>query len=397
MVFMHKLPRYVLFEFLKTLSATLLAATVLIIVVGLMQQAIREGLGIAQVVQLIPYILPDALRFTVPGAILFAACSVYGRLSAGNEIVAVKALGISPMRLIWPVLAVACLLSFAALWLNDLAVSWGSSGIRRVVVQSAEEIIYSVLRSRKSYSNDRLAIGVKRVNGRTLEDFSFTLRPGEGKPEIAMTAQFAELRTNPADDTLVVVLRNGMVSKGDVKMKFADTIEQIFNLPDVTTSKTRDSGPSQLPLRAIPGAVVRQKEKILELEQALAVKAACQMFSGQFDQLVDAQWQNDRNHLRDEKSQLARLYTEPHRRWANGFSCLGFVLVGIPLAIRLRNADFLKSFFICFLPILLVYYPLLMLGVDGAKGGSVPPQTVWLGNAILLLVGVWQMRRVLRY
>ena len=87
---------------------------------------------------------------------------------------------------------------------------------------------------------------------------------------------------------------------------------------------------------------------------------------------------------------------EPWRRWANGFSCLCFVLVGAPMAIRMRNADFLTSFFLCFLPILIVYYPLFMLGVSRAKAGTLPAPGVWLANVLIALWGVWLLRRVIR-
>lgn len=87
---------------------------------------------------------------------------------------------------------------------------------------------------------------------------------------------------------------------------------------------------------------------------------------------------------------------EPWHRWANGFSCLCFVLVGAPMAIRLRNADFLTSFFLCFLPILIVYYPVFMLGVDLAKKGSVPAVVVWAGNLLVALWGAWLLRGVVR-
>jgi lipopolysaccharide export system permease protein len=66
------------------------------------------------------------------------------------------------------------------------------------------------------------------------------------------------------------------------------------------------------------------------------------------------------------------------------------------MAIRMRNADFLTSFFLCFLPILLVYYHVFMLGVSQAKSGSVPPLAVWTGNLLVTLWGVWLMRRVIR-
>ena len=67
------------------------------------------------------------------------------------------------------------------------------------------------------------------------------------------------------------------------------------------------------------------------------------------------------------------------------------------MAIRLRNSDFLTSFFACFLPILLVYYPVLALSLERAKSGSWPPATVWLANLLLVVWGLWLMRRVLRY
>ena len=78
-------------------------------------------------------------------------------------------------------------------------------------------------------------------------------------------------------------------------------------------------------------------------------------------------------------------------------SCFFFVLVGVPLAIRMRNSDFWTSFGLCFLPILLVYYPLLAFGVDRAKAGDLPPYVVWLGNAVLCVAGVGLFRRVIRY
>jgi lipopolysaccharide export system permease protein len=94
---------------------------------------------------------------------------------------------------------------------------------------------------------------------------------------------------------------------------------------------------------------------------------------------------------------LHRLHTEPHRRWANGFSCLCFALVGAPWAIRRRHGDFLASFFVVFFPILLVYYPLLLYGIGQAKHGLWPPECVWLGNVMFAIGSVWLFRHVLRY
>ena len=79
-----------------------------------------------------------------------------------------------------------------------------------------------------------------------------------------------------------------------------------------------------------------------------------------------------------------------------GFSCFCFA-GSAPIAIRLRNRDLLTSFFLCFVPILVVYYPLLIFGINGAKSGSLPCYSVWAGNIMLTLWGGWVLRKVVRY
>jgi lipopolysaccharide export system permease protein len=81
---------------------------------------------------------------------------------------------------------------------------------------------------------------------------------------------------------------------------------------------------------------------------------------------------------------------------SNGFGCLCFVLVGIPVAIRSRSADEMSIFFLCFLPILLVYYPLLVTGENMARAGIYPQYSVWLADVTLLLGGVVLMYRATR-
>ena len=115
------------------------------------------------------------------------------------------------------------------------------------------------------------------------------------------------------------------------------------------------------------------------------------------ERLRSKNWARKRMQLAYARSRLHRLNTEPWRRWANGFSCFFFVMVGAPLAMRMRNSDSFTTFGACFLPILIVYYPLLMVGVGQAKSGSMPPYCVWLGNVILFIAGLVLVRKVCRY
>jgi lipopolysaccharide export system permease protein len=145
-----------------------------------------------------------------------------------------------------------------------------------------------------------------------------------------------------------------------------------------------------------PKARAEQIARISQHEQVAAAKTAMAILSGRMEQTVPAMVEGERYAVKNETGRLRRIIMEPWRRWANGFSCLCFVLVGAPMSIKMRNADFLTSFFLCFLPILLIYYPLFMFGVSQAKSGAVPPVAVWTGNVLVTLWGMWLMRSVVR-
>ncbi len=394
---MRRITRYVLFELLIVFGVTLAGMTLLMMLVGVAQEAIRQGLGPVPILRLLPYVIPNALRFAVPGTILFAVCTVYGRMAAANEVVAVKSLGISPMTLIWPALVLSFVLSLATVWLNDVAVSWGRTGIQRVIIQSVEQIAYGMLRTQRSYSNRRFSINVKRVDGRKLVLPIIIFQGSGDSPSITLTAQEAELRFNPETNLLVFSMKNGSMDVGgQASLVFTDTFQHQVPLSDASRDDIA-GGPSDCPLWRIPREIANQRQQIERLEQSQAASAAYEMLTGDFDALAGQSWDARHAELQKARERLFRLQTEPWRRWANGFSCMCFVLVGAPLAIRLRNADIWTSFALCFMPILVVYYPLLAYGVDRAKSGDLPPYAVWLGNGILVIVGYWLLRKVMRY
>jgi lipopolysaccharide export system permease protein len=94
---------------------------------------------------------------------------------------------------------------------------------------------------------------------------------------------------------------------------------------------------------------------------------------------------------------IFRLKTEPYRRWANGFTCLCFALIGMPVAMLWRHADVLTNFFVCFLPILAVYYPLLLLGQDLSTSGKLWPIAFWMANVILVIPAIELLRWIIRH
>ncbi len=391
------LTRYVLLELIKIFFFALLAMTMMMMIVGIIAEATRQGLGPAQVARMIPFLIPEALRFTVPGTLLFSVCSVYGRMSSSNEVVSLKSLGISPMVIMWPMLIFAFVCSLTTVWINDMAVSWGRNGVRRVVIEAVEEIAYGMLRTQRAYATSNFSINVIAVQGRTLVRPTLTFRSKGMKPSFTLTADSAELVSDIENDELTFICINSTVDFGGTTLYHPGEFRQSVPLNEASARGDNSRVPSWLALRQIPSEVRLAKESLRKWEKKRAAKAAFLLITGDLTELAGGEWQANANVRADLNKHIARLYTEPHRRWANGFSCLCFVLVGAPLAIRLRNADFLTTFFLCFLFILIVYYPLLAYGVDLAKRGDLPPFSVWLGNVILVAWGGWLLRRVVRY
>jgi lipopolysaccharide export system permease protein len=393
---MRLLTRYVLREVCQIFLITLVSLTTLMILIGAVREAIAQGLGAAQIVQLLPYLLPNALVFAVPGTILFSVSNVYGRMSSANEVLVLKSLGLSPMVILWPALYLSIALSFATVWLNDLAMSWGYHGVQRVVLDSLEDIAYGMLRTHHSYSTPAFSVTVQRVKGHRLISPVFSLPSSDNSGPVTVRAESAELKSNPGSGKLTISLYNGRADGPGFHAEFPN--QQWEREIDLNSdSAGADPSPAHMALAQIPAGIVRQRELIEQIEERMVAQAGLRMTAGEFDALTDSSWAIDSQNLQFQRMKIYRMQTELPRRWANGFSCFCFALVGSGMAIRRKNADMLTSFFLCFGPILLVYYPFLFFGVDRAKAGAINPYAVWLANAILVAWGLWLLRRVIRY
>jgi lipopolysaccharide export system permease protein len=393
---MRIITRYVLFDLLKVFLLTLTGLTLLIFVVLIGKEAVDKGIGLGPLLRMAPYMLPQAMQFAVPGTMLLATTSVYGRMASYNEIVAIKSLGISPMAIIWPTFLLATVVSFVAVMLNDVAVSWGRLGVQRVFLASIEEVTYGQLRMRHTYNLGKANITVRDVQGHRLIWPTLIVQATGDQPAWTISAEEAELHLLPDEGKLVVRFHN-LDLDGPIKWINPATQEYVMSLEELTGSSSKNRSPSNYALSEITPAIHEQEQLIGRMEQANIAQAAFGILTGDFDTLSETSWRSLERDQENAEIRLHRLQTEPWRRWANGFSCLCFVLIGVPVAVWLRFSEFIASFFVCFLPILLVYYPLLAVSVDQAKDGAFPPQSVWIGNILLSLAGLWLLRRVNRY
>lgn len=391
---LRRFTRYIILEICKIFLVALTVFTSLIMLFGVVQQLITERLSPIAILSLIPYILPISMQYTLPASLLFAVCSVYGRISADNEVMAIKAAGVPPMRIIAPTLIIGFLFSPFAVWMMDLAVSWGRPGIQQVVIRHIEEVAYHTLRSTNSYnSGNGFSIFVGAVKGHQLINPEITIHGGNDGPS-RISARTGELAFIPEQEALRVQLEDAILNVGTSTECRFPNFEYSIPLDQAARKGKATGRPSDIAMRVLAKETIMQREAIEKDEQLAATRVLMGLSVGRYDWLNSpAIHQANGQHL-VATERLAKLQTEPWRRWASGFSCFCFVWLGIPLSIWYRTADYWYAFGVTFLPLLLIYYPLFMLGLEQAKDGGWPPYSVWLGNIVLLGIGAWFMRKV---
>jgi lipopolysaccharide export system permease protein len=395
---MSIITRYITWDLIGWLAIVLVGLTGVLVLMVVLVEASRMNLGLGPTLRLLPYTLPLALAYAAPCATLFTVCLIYGRMSADNEVIATKALGITPTALLWPAWILAFVLSLVGVWLTDLAFSWGQVGVQRVVVQSVEEIAYGMLRTQRSYANQRFSIIVKDVKDRKLIRPDMNFQASGEMPAIRISAAEAELQAELDRGVMKLMLIDCEIEMPPNIRSFIPGREvREFPLTFFSAKDVHEGNPTNLPLWQIKTEIPAQEKRIDEMERSLAAQSALALVTGELQELSEAVWKSRRKQLSDARSRLFKLRTEPARRWANGFSTLAFVLVGAPLAILLKRADVMTRFGSTFVPILLSYYPLLMTCCDRAKAGSLPPYIVWFPNLLLAGVGLWFLKRVVRY
>lgn len=393
---MSILTRYYVKELLKVFSLTLGILTVFMLWIAITFE-LPEDLKSIRLVWVLPFLTPEAVRNALQAASLFAACSVFGRMSAQNELLALNSLGIPAGFVLLPTLVLGLAASFAGVWLYEVGISWGNVGVERALIQSIDSIAYEQLEKTHSFAMPQIVLRAKSVAGRTLTKATAVITPANGDDTTTIHAQECRLHVNADASTLSVYFSNGTIDHDGHKLNFYDTIEQVIPLTDEQPDE--DAWPPKNPsLGKIRAEIASKSQTVARLEQELADNVVPLPAPEEGDGNAPATLSPAvmRERLKTEQSRLHYLQTQVYRRWTNGFFSLAFVMVGVPVAIMLRSGDPLSAFFLCFAPVILVNHPLHNFCIRMAETGRMPPWSPWIGNVVLMALGVWLMYRLNR-
>jgi lipopolysaccharide export system permease protein len=389
------LQRYVLWELVRTFTLVVLGLTMLLVIVGVVQEAVKNGLGPEQIFEILPYIVPSLLPFTIPATLLLTVCVVYGRIAGDQEITAIKSAGINVLTVIWPSFALAALLSLGTFFLTDRFIPWARANIERVITHAAEDIFLDMLRTRYQFSDTQrgIAISVKRIEDRRLISpvFRYTLPGGKS---VTITARESTISFDLEKQQILLSLDDAYFETPDGKSATIAHHEYPFPLPvNLDPPKARD-----IPIEAIYGELARIASEREQMEQRQIIATAFTLSEGAYNRLSTETFKAYEFKRADALERYNKLNTEIHSRAALACSCFFFSLLGSPFAIMQGKRQFLTSFAVCFGPILLFYYPVVLITMTLGKDDRLDPAWgMWLGNLGMFIAGMVALRRVLRH
>jgi len=399
-VFGGILHRMILWDLIKVFTLALIALTGILLLAGIVTEATQRGLTPTQVIAVLPLLIPGTLPWTLPATTLFTVSLVYGRLAGDNEITAVKSAGVNVTWLLWPATFLGLAMSVATMALYYHFIPYTTQEMRSMFLRDVEELLYTLLKNDRCIKHAKLnyEIFVHQVQGRRLVDAIFKRRDPHGHYDLIAYSKEAELRVDPKKQLVHVRMRHGDVItvRDATRGHFDDWRVWEVLMPPSPFGSDRPRRAREMTWKEI---LLRRKMLAAEQEHRAAkiALAASRALMIQAPTDLPVHLKNMQNKQLYTNAELRALDAELHMRPAISLGCLCFVLVGCPVGIWFSKSDYLSAFITCLLPIVLIYYPLLLCGNNLAKDGRVHPiLAVWAANAVLGLAAVvllWRLQK----
>jgi len=236
---------------------------------------------------------------------------------------------------------------------------------------------------------------VRGVQGRKLLDATFMRRNARGQTDVVARAREAELRVDMNRKMLLVTMRDGVFADENGAQSVLQDQPWEVPLPENLIGnqyrRPRDMTWEEMQQRR--GELAAEHDQV---QNEIALFLARQMMSGA-PQSFDVHVGHLRRKAQFLSAQIRAIDVEFQMRPALALGCVFFVLIGFPVGIWLSRSDYLSSFSICFLPIVALYYPLVLAGTGMAKDGKVDPgAVVWIPDVLMGVIGVlffWRLSR----
>ena len=343
----------------------------LVLVVGnifrkLLPLLVNHDVPVEYLISFIAYVLPFSLIFTIPWGLLTAILLVFGRLSADNELIALRSNGVSITRICVPLVFIAGICTLICLWLNVQVAPAAQEKLRSTIFDLATRNPMALFGSDQvidQFPGRKIYVGKKE--GNKLDNIIVFEMNDDSLPIRVTYARTGMLEADLANKRILMHLYDARYQQRDEKdpldlRKIRDGISM--------TEGTLPIGLDEL----------YEKEKKKPSRSALSIA-----------QLVD--------QLKSENArERSASRTEINKRFSFPFSCVAFAIIAVPLGVTAHRRETSIGFAMGLI-VAVAYFLFVIIG-DTLRGTpSVHPELlVWFPNVLFGVLGLLLFRRLAR-
>jgi len=373
------LQRYVLTELASPTVLGLAVFTFVLLTTHLFRLVdllINRGVPLPIFLQFVGTLLPPLLMLTTPMALLVGVLLGVGRLAADHEIMAMRTSGVHLLKVFFPVLVLAAMLT-GGLWHANGFFIPDMVNLNGTLLEKIQFIVASRLEAGRVFnpkSDMDVALYFHRRNPETRLMEGVTLKVvasdanTRSKTEVLATARVGWIIPDLPQSAMDIILTSGTLHHFDS----STTSAQIrYSVAQFNTLQWRLQLEKDKKVK-----VGRLAQKPREMNNRQIMRA---LRRGSLD-----------------PDDAGSLSAEIIQRHSIAMSCIAFVLLGVPLAIRVKPTGKAVAFSIAF-GLIFFYYIMLKWGVSLSQNGSaLGALIIFLPNILVAGVGLVLFYRTLR-
>ena len=341
----------------------------LVLVVGnifrkLLPLLVNHDVPLEYLLTFIAYVLPFSLIFTIPWGLLTAILLVFGRLSADNELIALRSNGVSVTRVCLPLLVLAIIFTAICLWLNVDVAPAAQEKLRSTIFDLATRNPIALFGNDQvidQFPGRRIYVGKKE--GNELENILVFQMDEHALPIRVTFARSGKLEADLPNKRILMHLYSARYEERDEKDPY--DLRKIHDGIGMTE-----------------GTLPISLEELYEREKKRPSRSALSL-----EQLLD---QLNTGNRRERSATR----TEINKRFSFPFSCMAFALIGVPLGITTHRRETSIGFAMGL--IVAVFYFLFVIIGDTLRGNAKvhPELLVWFPNVLFLGIGAYLFWRL---
>ncbi|OGW02523.1 MAG: LPS export ABC transporter permease LptF [Nitrospinae bacterium RIFCSPLOWO2_02_39_17] len=362
---MKILDRYILKELVKFFILSVFILTLVLFLDQLhflSEMILNRGVAVRDMLLLILYISPAFLALTIPLSVLFASLMTFSRLSGDNEIIAVRAAGISMYRLMLPVLILCTFTYLASGYIMLYLQHRGNYAFKNFILQVSMRKANFEIKERV-FNNDfkDLIIYVEeREIGSSVMKGIFIYDSQQNSEPQVITAREGRFVADPETMKILLQLKDGTINRMVDKMNRYQLLT--FDTYDILVDMGKGEGKYTI-------AKEPREMSVRELKKRMA-------------------------ELRQEKKETFIEEVEIQTKYSLPFACFVFGLFGAPLGIKVHRSGKRGGLGIGLIIVIADYIFLLAGQALGREGRVSPVIALWLPNILIGGLGIYLLNRI---